>query len=115
MTTGISAVAPTQPDSPPPKDPRDETPPPGWTRKGLSRWVRFDNAVVQYDRSTECNTSKPWLPGHRGYKAFGPGDDEYNYLSYRARGRRGTRVALKFKTPVAAMKAVDRAFPQTGA
>jgi hypothetical protein len=84
-----------------------------WKQTGSQRWERSDNAVVYYDHSVECDTSRPWLTGHRGWKAFAPGPEEHNYLSYFRKNRRrvrDTRIARKFKTPEAAMAAVDREF-----
>lgn len=79
-----------------------------WTQKSDSRWERADGAVVR-DVGASSPESKPWLPGHRGWMAFGPGPDEHNYLSMPFGKRfRGPR---KWKTAEAAMRAVDREFP----
>lgn len=82
-----------------------------WEQKGRERWERPDGAVVKYDHTTACNTSRPWLAGHRGYMAFGPGrDEEFNYLAQKYGRVIGPR---KWKTPEAAMAAVDKEFAFT--
>lgn len=85
-----------------------------WVKVHDERYFRPDNAVVKYDRSTV--SSRSYLAGHRGWIAYGPGDDETNYLGFfPPRPRRGgfskCRVPRKFKTPEGAMRAVDREFP----
>ncbi len=65
--------------------------------------------MVKYDEAAATNTSRPWLPGHRGWMAFAPGDDEHNFLRWR--NRRGVGIPRKFKTPEAAMAAVDLLHP----
>lgn len=78
-------------------------------RRGKPRFERQDGAVVCYDHSTACNTARPWLPNHRGYMGFGPGTDQHNYLAQRS--RRGLSWPKKFKTPEAAIAAVDKEWP----
>lgn len=87
-----------------------------WVKVGAQRYQRPDNAVVRYDHSVECSTSRPWLDGHRGWMAFGPGEVDGNYLACSFRRSRRGRVSRmstprKFKTAEAAMAAVDREFP----
>lgn len=82
-----------------------------WKKIHDKRWERDDNAVVKYDHTTECNTSRPWLKGHRGYIAYGPGEEEHNYLGHRRKDSR-FYIPRKFKTPEAAMKVVDKEYPE---
>lgn len=87
-----------------------------WVHAHDERWVRCDNAVVRYDHAVECCTSKPWLPGHRGWMAFSPGEGDNGLLGYFPRrwkrgGFSGMMVPRKFKSAEAAMRAVDREFP----
>ena len=81
----------------------------GWveTRKD-DRWDRADGACVKIDHTVECSTSRPWLPNYRGWKAWGPGDNDL--LGFKLRRSRFT-IARKFKTAAAAMKAVDAEYP----
>jgi hypothetical protein len=81
-----------------------------WKEVNARRWVRSDNAVVIIDESVACSTSRPWLPNYRGWMAFGPGDEEHNYLGF-MRKRSLFRIPKKFKTAAAAMRAVDLAYP----
>lgn len=81
-----------------------------WHRKHMHRWERDDGCVVKIDRTTECFTGRPWLPNYRGWMAYGPGDDEHNYLGF-TRKRSPFIIPRKFKTPEAAMAAVDREYP----
>lgn len=81
-----------------------------WKEIHHRRWQSTDGAVVKIDEATECNTSRPWLPNYRGWKAYGPGPDQGNYLGFNRRNS-GFRVARKFKTAQAAMAAVDEEYP----
>ena len=83
-----------------------------WKQRSPYRHERSDGAVVKYDSTTLCSTSKPWLAGHRGYVAFGPGAGDFSCLSYRKRGGR-FRIPIKFKSAKSAMRAVDKRFPLT--
>jgi len=82
------------------------------TRPG-DRWDRSDGCCVKIDHSVECNSSRPWLPNYRGWKAFG-NRGEFDALCFR---RCNTRMQIprKFKSAEAAMLAVDTEFPPDGA
>jgi hypothetical protein len=84
-----------------------------WTQTALYRFERPDNAVVLYDHDSQGATSKPWLDRNRGWKAFGPGPASYNFLHYfrAVRLSAPVKVARKWRTAAAAMKAVDAEFP----
>lgn len=86
---------------------------PIWKEVTPTRWERYDNAVVVYDRDVEGSTSKPWLHGHRAWKAFGPGPLTENFLHYMrsSRMRSSTKVARKWKEAGSAMRAVDKEYP----
>jgi hypothetical protein len=80
-----------------------------WREVHAERWESSDGAVVKYDRSTMLSTAKPWLPNHRGWMAFGPGQEQFNYLGYWTKRR--FKIPRKFKTPAAGMGAVNREYP----
>jgi hypothetical protein len=84
-----------------------------WREIHYRRWERDDGAVVRYDTAAECSTAKPWKKGHRGWLAYGPGVDEFNYLKYKRRNSSLT-LPVKFKTASSAMKAIDTRFPEIG-
>jgi len=75
-----------------------------WTQKTRDRWERHDGAVVK--RSTDEYYAQPWLAGHRGWIAFEP-NPSTNYLRM-SNGRVGW--PRRWKTPEAAMRAVDREY-----
>lgn len=81
-----------------------------WTQLGRRTWRSDDNAVVKIDSTTECSTSRPWLPNYRGWMAFVPGDSEFEKLTFERRNSR-FKVVRKFKTAQAAMAAIDKEYP----
>lgn len=78
-----------------------------WREESPTRWVRTDGAVVCYNDRTP--NLRPWKADHRGWVAFGPGPDKFNYLKMRS--KRGLAWPKRFKTAASAMKAVDAAHP----
>jgi len=74
---------------------------------------RTDGSYVYYDRFAAGTTSRPWLPGHRGWRAVGPDGESLGYFPrFRARpGHSWMRVPRKFKTATHALKALDQLFP----
>lgn len=81
-----------------------------WTQVSDKRWVSDDNAVVKIDLSAQCMHSRPWRPNYRGWIAYGPGPEEFNYLKFFS--KRGHSVPRKFKFAEKAMLAVDKEFPR---
>lgn len=81
-----------------------------WKQVHRQRWERDDGAVVKIDETVQCNTSRPWLPNYRGWKAWGPGPEQSNYLGFCRRNSR-LNIPRKFKTAEAAMAAVDKEYP----
>lgn len=84
-----------------------------WVETRKDRWDRTDGAVVKIDHAVECDTSRPWLPNYRGWKAWGPGDNDLLGFKRRSTRLRRSRfvIARKFKTAQSAMKAVDAEYP----
>lgn len=82
-----------------------------WTQINDERWERGDGAVVKIDHTTEANSARPWLPNYRGWIAFGPGDNQYNYLGFK-RKNSDFNIPRKFKAAENAMLSVDREFPE---
>jgi hypothetical protein len=85
-----------------------------WRQISEDRWEREDGAVVHNDRTTQWSTSEPWRPKHRSWIAFGPGQNQSNFLGYfprrpRALTRSPNRVPVKFRSAENAMRALDRA------
>jgi hypothetical protein len=80
-----------------------------WLQKDAKWWQRSDGAEVIYDEYSALATAKPWLPHHRGWDGFGP-QGLSQTLSFR-RKNTWVKIRRKFKTPEAAMKAVDAAYP----
>lgn len=75
-------------------------------------WQRSDGAEVFYDMSVYCSTAQPWLPNHRGFKAVDKDGNCFVFIKHRpgyVMNKIG--IARKFKTPEAAMKAFDKAYP----
>ena len=83
-----------------------------WHRKHDRCWERDDGALVMIDAATECCTARPWLPNYRGWIAYGPRDNDgwRDYLWFTRKGSL-LHIPRKFKTPEAAMAAVDHAYP----
>jgi hypothetical protein len=69
-------------------------------------YERTDGAYVW--RTKDEYWAKPWLPGHRGWVAFGPGGDNEPAINFERYGRNHPR---RWKTPEAAMKVVDELYP----
>lgn len=84
-----------------------------WVETRKDRWDRSDGAVVKIDHTVECSTSRPWLPNYRGWKAWGPGENDLLGFKRRCTRLRRSRfvIARKFKTAQSAMKAVDAEYP----
>lgn len=79
-----------------------------WTQENWRTWVRSDGAVVRWLNLTQYQN--PDMNRARMWIAFGPGEE-----GYLAMGRRGSilRFPIRWKTPEAAIAAVDRAYPLT--
>lgn len=87
-----------------------------WTKVDAERWERADGAVVKFDRSTQWLTSQPYLPRHRAWIGYGPGELQTNFLGYHPKrrkrgGRSPNRSMVKFRSAEAAMEAVNKAYP----
>ena len=77
-------------------------------RKGLhDKWTRSDGAVVRWDQSSPY--PNPANPRSRMWIAFGP-EPGGEYL--RQTSKHGLEWPRRWKTAEAAMKAVDREFPE---
>lgn len=83
-----------------------------WKQVHGRRWISDDGAVVCIDETRE-GWNKVWSPNYRGYIAFGPGEENHNYLSFRRKNSVFV-IPKKFKTPQAAMAAVDHEYPPKG-
>lgn len=81
-----------------------------WRAIGRLRFERPDGAVVKYDPDGVLTGSRPWLPGHRGWLAFGPGPTPNNVLGYYRRDSR-VKVARRYRSAANARRAVDLQFP----
>lgn len=71
------------------------------------RWDREDGAAVKY--SLDYYWANPAKPGHRGWLAFGPTEEQP--LFYTLRGSRA-KIHRRWKTAEAAMEAVDEMYPR---
>lgn len=71
------------------------------------RWDREDGAAVKY--SLDYYWANPVKPGHRGWLAFGPQDEQP--LFYTLRGSRA-KIHRRWKTAEAAMDYIDEAYPR---
>src|SRR5271166_4361717 len=87
-----------------------------WTRISGRRWERSDGAVVKYDDSSPW--PNPAVATARMYTAWEPNPSEQALSMTRGRERRAQDGRLwrpgfprRWKTPEAAMKAVDREYP----
>lgn len=78
-----------------------------WTRKNERRYVRHDGAVVRYDDRTPY--SNPNNASARMWTAWEPDPGE-RALSM-GRYSSGFKWPRRFRTPEAAMRAVDKAWP----
>lgn len=88
-----------------------------WTRISGRRWERSDGAVVKYDDSSPW--PNPAEPTARMFTAWEPNPSERALMMLRGRERRAQDGHLfrlgcprRWKTPEAAMKAVDREYPE---
>ena len=83
--------------------------PNGWRcTRPERRYVRTDGAVVKYDDSSPY--PNPIKPSARMWTAWEP-DPGQSYLKMSRRNSRGFTWPRRYRTPEAAMRAADKAWP----